>query len=189
MGLLLFLLLVSAVISAIFSGNINNISNACINSSTTATYFAIELCGSMAFWGGIMKIMESSGLCDKLTKLLIRPLSFLFKKDKVSGKSLSFISANITANLLGLSNAATPLGIKAVTSLKQDNPDKHKISKSTARFVLMNTASIQIIPTTIAYIRLSCGSAEPMAIIIPILITSVCSVTAGLLAVEAFFKE
>lgn len=189
MGFLLFLLLISAVVSAIFFGNINDVSNACINSSSDAIYFAIELCGSMAFWGGIMKIMESSGLCGKLTRLLTRPLSLLFKKDKVSEKSLSFISANLTANLLGLSNAATPLGIKAVTALKKDNPDKNKISKSTARFVLMNTASIQLIPTTIAYIRLSCGSTQPMAVIIPIIITSVCSVTAGLLAVEAFFKE
>ena len=163
-----------SIIFSIFSNNISDVSNATINSGYKAVELTFSLIGSMGFWGGIMRIAEKSGLCDKISTILSPVVSLLFiGLDK---KSLAFrtISMNITANLLGLGNAATPLGLSAMKEIEKEEKSKtpHIASRNMIMLCVINSASIQLIPTTIATMRLMHGSQNPMSVLPCILIVS-----------------
>ena len=145
---------------AIFSGNLENLNNSIFESTKEAVNLSISLLGTLCLWSGIMEIASKTTLTEKLTKLLKPILKFLFPNLK-NPKIHKEISMNMIANILGLGNAATPLGLKAMESMQKENKKKDTLSDSMMMFIVVNTASIQIIPTTVIAIRNSLGSTSP----------------------------
>ena len=140
----------------------------------------------MCLWCGIMQIANKTSVINKLTKILEPLIRIIFPK--INTKIEKEISMNMIANILGLGNAATPLGLKAMKSMQEENPKKEILSDSMAMFIIINTASIQIIPTTVIAIRNSMGSSNPTAIVVPIWIASVITATAGIIITKIFIK-
>lgn len=129
----------------------------------------IQLLGMMCLWCGVMKIAERSGLTDKLAKILKPILRLIFKDAGQDDKALGAIVMNITANMFGLSNAATPFGIKAMEEMDRINGHKENASNDMVLFLVLNAACIQFVPTTVVSIRAAVNSVNPGAIIIPAL--------------------
>lgn len=171
---------------AIFSGNLENLNSSIFDSVNDAINLTISLLGTMCLWCGIMQIANKTSVIDKLTKILKPLIRIIFPK--ISTKTEKDISMNMIANILGLGNAATPLGLKAMKSMQEENPKKEILSDSMAMFIIINTASIQIIPTTVIAIRSSMGSSNPTAIVVPIWIASVITATAGIVITKIFIK-
>ena len=173
---------------AILSGNLENLNSAIFDSTTDSINLTISLLGTMCLWSGIMQIASKTSLINKLTKLLQPIIHFLFPELKKNETVKKEISMNMIANILGLGNAATPLGLKAMKSMQKENPKKDTLSNSMAMFIALNTASIQIIPTTVIAIRNSLGSENPTAIVFPVWIATICAATAGITATKLFIK-
>ena len=148
---------------------------------------AVELCiamaGPLALWAGLGKLMERMGLTAVLAKLLSPILSRLFPASRTDRELAGQLSGNVTANLLGLGNAATPMGIRAAGRLR-DPADPTRATDELCRLVVMNTASIQLLPTTVAAVRQSAGCASPFDILPCVWVSSVLSVSAGLMAAK-----
>ena len=123
-----------------------------------------------------------------MTKSLNPIIKFLFPELKRNEKIKKEISMNMIANILGLGNAATPLGLKAMKSMQEENPKKDTISKSMLVFIVLNTASIQIIPTTVIAIRNSLGSSNPTSIVVPVWITTICAAFSAIVAAKMIIK-
>lgn len=170
-------LIILSVVFSLLLGRTAELSKAALSSGIDAIRLCLELCGSIALWSGIMKIAEKSGLCNSINKLLSPITNFLFKglKEK-SPRALSSISLNITANILGLGSAATPMALDAMTELDRLNGYAPYASDYMIVFVVLNTASFQILPTTVATLRTAEGSAAPLEILPAVLVTSACSV-------------
>lgn len=181
--LLVFIILISVVFSA-FSGHGPEISNAVISSGSNAVELVLTLSGTMAVWGGIMKIAELSGMTDSLARMLKPLLRLIFRGLDKSSAALSAIAMNFTANLLGLGNAATPLGIEAMKLLEKEECPGTSASLNMIKLAVMNACSIEIIPATVAALRAEAGSRAPMEILSCVLITSVISLSAALLVTE-----
>ncbi len=167
---------------AIPSGNLKEVSDAVLNAGLSATELCFQLFGAIILWSGIMKIADKSGLCEVLSKVLYPITGFLFKglKQK-SPEALNDIALNLTANLLGLGGAATPMGLSAMQRLDKIN-DKPKVASNyMITFVVMNTASIQLLPTTVATLRRLSNSDNPFEIAVPVIITSLSSVIVAVL--------
>ena len=170
----------------IFSGNLENLNSSVFNSVNDAINLTISLLGTMCLWCGIMQIANKTSVINKLTKILKPLIRIIFPK--INTKIEKEISMNMIANILGLGNAATPLGLKAMKSMQEENPKKEILSDSMLMFIIINTASIQIIPTTVIAIRNSMGSSNPTAIVVPIWIASVITATAGIIITKIFIK-
>ena len=170
----------------IFSGNLENLNSSVFNSVNDAINLTISLLGTMCLWCRIMQIANKTSVINKLTKILKPLIRIIFPK--INTKIEKEISMNMIANILGLGNAATPLGLKAMKSMQEENPKKEILSDSMAMFIIINTASIQIIPTTVIAIRNSMGSSNPNAIVVPIWIASVITATAGIIITKIFIK-
>ncbi len=143
---------------SIFSGNLNQLNTSIFESTSDAISLSINLLGTMCLWNGIMQIANKTSIIDKLTKLLKPIIKILFPEMKENKPIQKEISMNMIANILGLGNAATPLGLKAMKSMQKENSKKDTLSDSMLLFIVLNTASIQIIPTTVIAIRNSLGS-------------------------------
>lgn len=173
---------------ACFSGNLENINNGIFSSCSDAIELTITFFGTITLWCGIMQIAEDSHLSEKLAKLLKPIIRFLFPEVKNDEKINSEISLNMIANILGLGNAATPLGLKAMKSLQEKNPTKDTLSNPMAMLILLNTASLQFIPTTIIAIRVSLDSVNPTNIIAPVWISTLLAAFAGVFTVKFFIR-
>ncbi len=180
-------MIILSVICGIFTGRINELSSALMTGAENAVSMTISLMGIMCFWTGIMNIAENTGVTDMAAKLLTPLTKILFPKlkDKTARDA---IIMNMTANMLGLSNAATPLGLKAMQELKRLSDGKIA-SDEMCMFIVINTASLQIIPSTVIALRQAAGSVSPTDIIIPVWMCSICVITAGVLAVKIFSKR
>ena len=154
-------------------------------SSATANSVSlcISLCGIHAFWLGVMQIVSDCGLLKKCSKLLSPLITLLFGQLDPVTKDL--VTLNITANILGLGNASTPSGINAVANLSQN---KTKANKNTIMFIILNTTSLQVIPTTILSLRASFGSLNPESILLPSFLSTLASTNCGVLLVKLFSK-
>lgn len=165
--------LIISIIYAIFMGKVESLNASIFSATEEAVELSLTLLGTMCLWNGIMQIASKTSIMDKLKKTLKPVLKYLFpeidEKDKVQDE----ISMNIIANIMGLGNAATPLGLKAIKSLQKKNKDKNKLSNAMIILIVINTASIQIIPTTVIAVRNSLGSTDTSKIIIPIWIVTV----------------
>ena len=173
-------MIIFSVVCAIAGGGMGALTSAVIDSGSQALSVFLGLYGMMALWGGLMRIAERSGVTGFIARMMYPLLRFLFPDLKKGGGELGAISMNLTANLLGLGNAATPLGIDAMRKLQLINPDKSTATDDMITFVVMNSASMRIIPTTVAMLRANHGSANPMEIMLPGLMTSVCALVVGL---------
>jgi len=181
--------IIISIVFAIFSGNIESLNNAILNSTDNAISVTITLIGTMCLWSGIMKIASSLSLIEKFCKLLSPLINFLFPDLKKSPNIKKEISMNMIANILGLGNAATPLGLKAMESMQKENNNKKTLSDSMMMFVLINTASIQLIPTTVFAIRKSLGSINPTSVLIPTWCATICAALTGIIIVKLIIKK
>lgn len=163
---------------AIFSGNLDSLNSSIFQSTEDAIKLTLSLLGTICLWNGVMQIASKTSVIDKLARFLKPIIKFLFPDLKNENKIQKEISMNMIANLLGLGNAATPLGLKAMKSMQRENKDKDKLSDSMMMFIVINTASIQIIPTTVIAIRNSLGSSNPTGIVFPVWIATICAATA-----------
>ncbi|MEO2508415.1 nucleoside recognition domain-containing protein [Clostridium paraputrificum] len=176
-----FILIFFGILVAIFTGNGAEISITIVGSADSTVKFIIGLVGIMCFWCGVMKIAEKSGLTQKLARLMKPLLKFLFKDAGKDEKALGAIVMNLTANMMGLSNAATPFGIKAMEEMDRLNSEKGRASNDMALFLVMNAACIQLVPSTIISIRAAAGSSNPGAIILPAILSTASAAIVGVI--------
>lgn len=167
------------VIFGVLTGQGEFISKGIVESAEGATKFVISLVGIMCFWCGVMKIAEKSGLTLKIAKVLNPILKRLFRESSNSEEAMGAIVMNLTANMLGLSNAATPFGIKAMEELDKLNTKKGIASNDMVLFLVMNAACIQLLPSTVISIRAAAGSNNPAAIILPAIISTATACVVG----------
>ncbi|WP_122789029.1 spore maturation protein A [Intestinibacillus sp. Marseille-P6563] len=173
------------------TGRLDAVSSAAAEGATAAVELILKIAGLMCLWSGVMEVVSESGLASKIEACLRPLLQKLFGRAVRDRKAMELVSANVTANLLGLSNAATPIGLRAVSRLyesagRQGTPD------SILTLIILNTASIQLIPSTVAAVRASYGAAQPFDIMPAVWCASVCSVGIVLLmarALRPFFPD
>lgn len=168
------------------TGRMPQVSQAAISSCAEAVKLVISLLGTMCLWSGLMKVADECKITDGLAKLFSPLNRHIFKGLDQKSKAAKAICMNMAANLLGLGNAATPLGMAAMKELEKLSPDKTVASDHMVTFVVLNTASLQLIPTTIAALRLEMGAKAPLDILPAVWVTSLCSITAALLAARFF---
>lgn len=182
--------IIISFIYAIYSGNISNVNTAIFSSAEQTVSLCITLLGTICLWNGIMNIAIKTSLIKKLTKFFRPFIKFLFPELKDDEKTSEQVSMNVIANVLGLGNASTPLGLKAISSMQEKNKDKKTLSNPMAMFILINTASLQIIPTTVIAIRSSLGSSNPSKIILAVWVATIAAfitaVTAGKILSKRF---
>jgi spore maturation protein SpmA len=154
--------------------------------SNTAFEMTLGLTGTLTLWMGILKIGEDSGLVDKLARLLSPVLTKLFPEIPKNHPALGSIFMNVSANMLGLDNAATPVGLKAMQELQSINEKKDTASNSMIMFLVLNTSGLTIIPVSIMAYRSKFGAADPADVFIPLLLTTMCSTLVGLLTVSLY---
>ena len=181
--------IIISFIYAIYSGNIFSINDAIFKSADQTVELCLTMFGTICLWNGIMKIAIKTSMIEKLTKFLKPIISFIFPEIKNDKKISKEISMNIIANILGLGNAATPLGLQAMESMQKTNIYKSKLSNPMAMFILINTASLQIIPTTVISIRSSLGSQDPTKIIFAVWIATIAAFSTAVITGKLLIKK
>lgn len=182
------IIIIISYIYAIYTGTINEVNNSIFNVSKNVLNLSLTLVGNMCLWCGIIKIIESTKIIDKLIKNLKPILNFLYPDEKNDKEIMEDISINTISNVIGIGNAATSSGLKAMENLKRKNNDKNELTNSMIMLVVLNTTSIQIIPTTVLSIRTSLNSANPANIIIPIWISTLVGTTVGVLLTKIIIR-
>ena len=173
---------------AIFSGNLQTLNSSIFESVESAVNLSITMLGTMCLWSGIINVATNTKIINIINKLLRPVIKFLFPELKRNTKAQNEISMNMVANILGLGNAATPLGLKAMETLQKENKNKNELSNSMIMLIVLNTASIQLIPTTIIAIRSSLNSKNPTAIIFPVWIATICAAITGITVTKLLIK-
>lgn len=173
-------LIISGSIYLIVSGKVDLLNKQILKSGKDTLDLIIQIFPLMSLWLGIMNIAKLSGLLPKISKLIEPILSHLFPDIPKHHESFEYISSNLIANIFGLGNAATPLGIKAMKSLQKLSKDKTIASRSMITFLIMNTSGITLIPTTIISLRMLHGSKNPSSIIFPCIVVSTLSMIIAL---------
>lgn len=185
MKILLLVIPTISLIFAIVNGRVSEMSSEILDKSGEAVELVISLCGIMCFWCGIMRVAERAGLMEKLAKLLKPIVNFLFKSTKTNAKATALITANLAANILGLGNASTPLGIAAMRELSNGSDSA---SDDMILLAVMNTASLQIIPTTAAALRAANGVTKPLDILPCVWIVSVYAAAVAIISAKVMSK-
>ncbi|MDD5452241.1 MAG: hypothetical protein PHT49_10140 [Desulfovibrionales bacterium] len=175
----LFLILLS-VVAAAYSGRMKETLDASFEAAKGAVELAIGLVGIMALWLGLMKVAEVGGLLSLVARAVRPVMVRLFPEVPPGHSAMSAMIMNISANVLGLGNAATPMGIKAMMELDKLNPNKGQATNAMALFLAINTSSVTILPLGIIGVRAAAGAADPASIIIPTLIATICSTTVAI---------
>ena len=173
-------------IYGIMSGNIGQLSAALTEGAKSAVTLSIELCGITCFWCGIMKVFERSGVLSKISNLLRPLINLLLPETKTNREAAEYAAANLSANLLGLGNAATPFGLTAMKELDTLNNRNNTASNEMVIFVVMNTASLQILPTMVATLRQSFGSQTPFDILPAVWVSSIVALAVALILAILF---
>ena len=164
-----------SIIAGFANGTLDKVTAAMLSGCDVAVKTAFSLIGIMAFWLGIMKIAEKSGLVNLISKLIYPIIKPLFKDLKKDSAAPADITLSLSANALGLTNAATPIGLKVMEDLQKENPNKEEASDSMCMFLGMNTAGFQIIPATVIAVLVGLGATKPTDIILPTLIVTTIS--------------
>lgn len=159
-----FMILASIVI-AFLCGNVAEVPNIIMDSSVNATQNIVKLIGMTCFWSGMFNILQETSLIEKLSKLITKCIKGLFKKEEVNNKAMKNISLNMTCDMLGVGNAATVYGLKAIEELNKENKEKDRANDSIIMFVILNAASIQLIPTGMITLRAMYNSQNPVEIV------------------------
>ena len=180
--------IIASFIYAVIFGNIDKLNSSIFSSTQETVTLCLTLLGTMSLWSGIMKIAEKTSVITKLTKILNPIIKILFPELKNEKEIRKEIAMNMIANILGLGNAATPLGIKAMKTLQKDNKNKMILSNSMLMFILINTASIQLIPTNVIAIRNSLNSSMSTQIIFPVWIATITAALASIITAKVLIR-
>lgn len=175
-------MIIVSFITAAVNGRMDETVNAMLEGTQTAVSTLISFAGAMCFWTGIMKIAESSGISDILCRIIKPLVRRLFPS--AGEKARYYISMNLTANILGMGNAATPMGMLASEELDRENKKPSVPSGNMCMLVVLNTTCFQLIPSTIIAIRAGAGSQNPASVILPIWFASAVSVVTGVMSVK-----
>lgn len=177
---------VLSILCGLATGRGDLVAAAAVEGAQAAVELCVSIAGMLCLWTGVMEIMRRSGLAEGLSRLLRPVLSALFPQVSKDRGVMDSISANVSANLLGLGNAATPLGIEAVRRMERKSPGT--ASDAMCMLVVCNTASIQLIPTTVASVRAAAGSSSPFDILPAVWLASALSVGVGITACKLFAR-
>lgn len=188
MGVIWVVMVAVAVLAAVLRGNLGVLTPAALEGAASAVTLCLSLAGALCLWSGLAKVMERAGLTEKLGKLMRPILRRLFPQASGDPVAIGYLTANVSANLLGLGNAATPMGVAAVKRMQRLSGSAVATDEM-CLLIVMNTASIQLLPTTVASVRAGLGAASPFDILPAVWLTSVCSVAAGILAAKLLRKR
>lgn len=177
-------MIIISVVCGITTGNIEQVSKAVLNGAGEAVELLISMSGMMCLWTGLMQIADCSGLTNKLAAFLNPVMKFLFPDYKENSSAIKAICMNITANFLGLGNAATPMGIAAMKEMNKLNSAHGTANNSMVMFVVINTASIQLIPTMMSILRQKHGAVSPFDVMPAVWISSLCSLLIGIVSAK-----
>ncbi|RBP89540.1 spore maturation protein A [Cytobacillus firmus] len=175
------------IVFAMINGTMSEVNEAIFNGAKEAVTLCIGLISILVFWLGMMRIAEDAGLLKKLASLFRPVVKRLFPEVPGDHPAMGYILSNMMANMFGLGNAATPLGIKAMEELKQLNGGKNEASRSMITFLAINTSSLTLIPTTVIAIRMNYNSASPTDIVGPTLVATFCSTLAAIMIDRYFY--
>ena len=176
----------ASVLCGLATGRMEAVSAAALEGAGAAVELALSMAGAICLWSGVMEVMRRAGLAEKLTGLLRPVLRRLYPAFAGDRAVMDHIAANVSANLLGLGNAATPMGLRAARAMAKRTPGV--ASDELCMLVVCNTASIQLIPTTVASVRAAAGSGSPFDILPAVWLASALSVAAGILAAKLLGK-
>ncbi len=179
-------MVVVSVIFGLFSGQMDAVSQAALTGAGSAVQLCLSMAGVLCLWSGVMEIMNRCGLSGRLAQVFRPLLRRLLPRASRDDETLSAVSANVSANLLGLGNAATPLGIQAACRMARGQ--NGVASDELCLLVVLNTASIQLVPATVASVRAAAGAAAPLDILPAVWLSSTLSVTVGLLAAKTLAR-
>jgi spore maturation protein A len=188
MNIIWLSLLSVSIVFAIFTGNLEAFTKAIFDGAKSAVEVSLFLLGIVSVWMGITRILEDSGLIFRIAHLFKPLVTRLFKNIPDGHASISAITLNLLANLFGLGNAATPLGIKAMQELDTLNEHKGTITSEMMTFIVLNTASIQLVPFSVIGILASYNAKNPAAVVLPVLIATIVSALTALLILYSFRK-
>ena len=181
MNYIWYFLFAAGILFAAFTGRMDDVTSSALESVKTAVELAIGLIGVMALWLGLMRVAEKAGLVSALSRLLRPILTRLFPDVPADHPAMGSMLANIAANMLGLGNSATALGLKAMKDLQEINKDRNSASNSMATFLAINTSSVTIIPATVIAVRVSAGATSPAEIIGPTILATIASTTVAVI--------
>lgn len=188
MKIILVIIPLVSVIFSLFNGTMQELSASIPQKSGEAVELVISLCGIMCFWSGLMKVAERAGLTEKLSKLIAPIVGLLFRGVKKGGKAAGLITMNLAANILGLGNASTPLGIAAMKAIAEESGDfqspRDAATDDMITLAVLNTASLQIIPATAGALRLANGVSEPFDILPCVWVVSLYSAAAAVISAK-----
>lgn len=183
---MLFILI--GLVIAVLNGRIDEVTQAALDNAKYAVELCFGLIGIYALWLGLMRVAEEAGLVNKISRKMQGIMRFLFADVPARHPAIGAMTMNIIANMLGLGNAATPLGIKAMKELQDLNPHKDEATDAMCMFLIINTSSVQLIPTTVVALRSTAGSSNPTEIIGTAFIATVCSTITGIIAAKVLQK-
>ena len=181
-------MIILSFVTAIFTGNMAALSGSVMDGAKSAVELIITIGGMIILWSGLMHLAEVTGLTERISKLLYPLIKLIYPGIRNNKPAQQAVAMNMSANLLGLGNAATPLGIKAIEEMQKDTADKKIATNDMAMLVVMNTASIQLLPTTLAALRQAAGAVNPLDILPAVWIASVISVLAGIFIAKVLEK-
>lgn len=180
MKYILMILPAAAIVCGIFTGRLQEVSAAVLESASGAVTLALTLCGAMALWSGLMKVAEEAGAMKLLSAVLSPAVGWLFRGLEKGGRAAQLICMNLSANILGLGNATTPLGIRAMEAIQEEEGGcDGSASDNMIMLTVLNTASLQLIPATAAALMTAHGAARPMEILPCVWIVSAYSLAAS----------
>ena len=184
MGILWFLLLAAGLLVAVASGNLDGFTRGALEGATGAVTLAIGLVGTLALWLGLLRVAEEAGLTDAVARA-VRPLmKRLFPAVPPAHPAMNAMVLNVSANALGLGNAATPLGLKAMEELQSLNQRRDTATDAMVLFLVINTSSVQLVPATVVAMRAAGGAENPTSIVGPTLLATAVSTVVGIVAAK-----
>ena len=182
LGKCFFLICLISSVAAVFTGNVSALSDAVLEGAAAGIDISLSMAGMMCLWCGIMEVFKTAGVLEKLSRLMAPFLGRIFPRAFSTGIGKNEIIAAVSANMLGISSAATPFALKAMEMLDSDNATPSKASDDMVTLAVLGCSSISLFPTTVIILRHSAGSAAPYSIVVPIWICSfICTAVALLL--------
>lgn len=188
MSIIWSIMIIIAVVFTFFNGNADTLIEYVTQASANSIENIITLAGMLCFWTGIFNILKHTPIIEKMANFVKPITSKLFKKDEVDDEIMQDVALNVTSNAIGVGNAATVFGINATKKMQAKNKNKDKPNDSMTAFILLNTASIQLIPTTIISLRSMYGSENPGGIILAVWIVTILALISGITAIKILNK-
>lgn len=179
--------IIIGIVYSFIKGNTDVINNEILNVGSNSLNIILKLFPIMCLWLGIVNIAKSSGLIDIISKKMSKILKYIFPEIPENHESMGLISLNIVMNMLGLGNAATPIGLKAIKSLKELNNNKDEVTRSMRTFVVINTSGLTLIPTTIISLRMANNSTNPTSILLACVICTFTSTIVGIIIDRIYY--